>query len=106
MYQKCRLIFFHLCHIQLKTIFPKLIQVFLQVFQDGVQTEDKAEAEQESVTSELIDLENADQEEDQADESDEILETKPRVVPPPGSGQRIYEIDPMLEGHRAHLDYR
>lgn len=33
-------------------------------------------------------------------------EEKPRCIPPPGSGQRIYEIDPHLLGHRAHLDYR
>lgn len=31
---------------------------------------------------------------------------KPREIPPPGKGQRIYEIDPMLEGHKAHLEYR
>ncbi|CAA6660717.1 unnamed protein product [Spirodela intermedia] len=74
--------------------------------EDGEAASDDLQAEQESVTSELTLLEEADQEEDQADESDESLETKPRSVPPPGSGQRIYEIDPMLEGHRAHLDYR
>lgn len=27
-------------------------------------------------------------------------------IPPPGPGQRIYEIDPLLSGHREHLDYR
>ncbi|KAG0490708.1 hypothetical protein HPP92_007571 [Vanilla planifolia] len=27
-------------------------------------------------------------------------------IPPPGSGQKIYEIDPYLQNHRAHLDYR
>ncbi|CAL5027661.1 unnamed protein product [Urochloa decumbens] len=35
-----------------------------------------------------------------------LVEEKPRVVPPPGDGQRIYQIDPMLEGFRNHLDYR
>ena len=30
----------------------------------------------------------------------------PRVIPPPGEGQRIYDLDPYLKGHRAHLDYR
>ncbi|EPS60100.1 hypothetical protein M569_14702, partial [Genlisea aurea] len=29
-----------------------------------------------------------------------------RIVPPPGSGQRIYEIDPLLRNYRDHLDYR
>lgn len=31
---------------------------------------------------------------------------QPRVVPPPGTGQRIYEIDPLLNKHREHLEYR
>ncbi|OEL19739.1 1,4-alpha-glucan-branching enzyme 2-2, chloroplastic/amyloplastic [Dichanthelium oligosanthes] len=35
-----------------------------------------------------------------------LVEEKPRVIPTPGDGQRIYEIDPMLEGFRNHLDYR
>lgn len=35
-----------------------------------------------------------------------VVEEKPRVIPPPGDGQRIYQIDPMLEGFRNHLDYR
>jgi 1,4-alpha-glucan branching enzyme len=35
-----------------------------------------------------------------------LVEEKPRVIPPPGDGQRIYEIDPMLKGFRNHLDYR
>lgn len=33
-------------------------------------------------------------------------EAKSRSIPPPGSGQRIYEIDPSLTGFRQHLDYR
>ncbi|KAL6841200.1 hypothetical protein ACP4OV_028973 [Aristida adscensionis] len=35
-----------------------------------------------------------------------VVEKKPLVIPPPGDGQRIYQIDPMLEGYRSHLDYR
>ncbi|VAH47603.1 unnamed protein product [Triticum turgidum subsp. durum] len=31
---------------------------------------------------------------------------KPRVVPKPGDGQKIYEIDPTLKDFRSHLDYR
>ncbi|XP_072981462.1 1,4-alpha-glucan-branching enzyme 1, chloroplastic/amyloplastic-like isoform X2 [Typha angustifolia] len=31
---------------------------------------------------------------------------RPRIVPPPGNGQKIYEIDPSLKDHRTHLDYR
>lgn len=33
-------------------------------------------------------------------------ENRPKVVPPPGSGQKIYEIDPLLNNYRAHIDYR
>ncbi|XAR69716.1 1,4-alpha-glucan branching enzyme [Bertholletia excelsa] len=29
-----------------------------------------------------------------------------RSIPPPGNGQKIYDIDPMLRSHRSHLDYR
>lgn len=29
-----------------------------------------------------------------------------RSIPPPGTGQRIYEIDPLLNSYREHLDYR
>ena len=27
-------------------------------------------------------------------------------IPPPGTGQRIYEIDPLLRSYSEHLDYR
>lgn len=33
-------------------------------------------------------------------------EARLKSIPPPGSGQKIYEIDPLLRGHREHLDYR
>ena len=33
-------------------------------------------------------------------------EVKPRTIPPPGTGQKIYEVDPSLQGHRQHLDFR
>ncbi|XP_028784874.1 1,4-alpha-glucan-branching enzyme 1, chloroplastic/amyloplastic isoform X1 [Neltuma alba] len=33
-------------------------------------------------------------------------EAKPKIIPPPGTGQRIYEIDPSLLGYRGHLDFR
>ncbi|KAL7247873.1 hypothetical protein ACSBR2_002724 [Camellia fascicularis] len=29
-----------------------------------------------------------------------------RSIPPPGTGQRIYEIDPLLTSHREHLDFQ
>ncbi|XP_034694883.1 1,4-alpha-glucan-branching enzyme 1, chloroplastic/amyloplastic-like isoform X3 [Vitis riparia] len=33
-------------------------------------------------------------------------EARPKSIPPPGTGQRIYEIDPFLRGYREHIDYR
>ncbi|CAA0837880.1 1-4-alpha-glucan-branching enzyme 2-2-chloroplastic/amyloplastic [Striga hermonthica] len=38
--------------------------------------------------------------------SDESSRVRKKVIPPPGSGQRIYEIDPLLINYREHLDYR
>ena len=35
-----------------------------------------------------------------------LAEPTVRSIPPPGSGQRIYEIDPYLLAHKGHLDYR
>lgn len=33
-------------------------------------------------------------------------EVKPKIIPPPGTGQKIFEIDPFLQAHRQHLDFR
>lgn len=33
-------------------------------------------------------------------------EARAKSIPPPGTGQRIYEIDPFLKEHHEHLDYR
>ena len=71
-----------------------------------IQIEDKVEAKAQLVKSELEVLDETDQEEDDFDGCTEAVRTKPRVVPPIGTGQKIYEIDPMLAAHRAHLDYR
>ncbi|KAL1545731.1 1,4-alpha-glucan branching enzyme [Salvia divinorum] len=38
--------------------------------------------------------------------SNASMRIRGKIIPPPGSGQRIYEIDPMLSNHRQHLDYR
>lgn len=38
--------------------------------------------------------------------SNESEEVRKRAIPPPGTGQRIYEIDPLLRGFSGHLDYR
>ena len=73
-------------------------------------TEDEngIEVEQKSISSEtLVEVEGGELPESLATEKiDEPMEEKPGVIPPPGSGQKIYEYDPYLEAHRAHLDYR
>ncbi|KAJ3675082.1 hypothetical protein LUZ60_004124 [Juncus effusus] len=38
--------------------------------------------------------------------TEQVAEAKGRMIPPPGDGQRIFQIDPMLEGFRGHLEYR
>lgn len=37
---------------------------------------------------------------------DESARIRGKIIPPPGNGQKIYEIDPMLNNHRQHLNYR
>ncbi|XLR62622.1 hypothetical protein S83_013294 [Arachis hypogaea] len=37
-------------------------------------------------------------------EKDEVVKIK--IIPPPGCGKKIYEIDPLLLTHRDHLDSR
>lgn len=49
------------------------------------------------------DLESSGLTHDISKEKDMVRE---RSIPPPGTGQRIYEIDPILRRHREHLDYR
>ncbi|XP_039125047.1 LOW QUALITY PROTEIN: 1,4-alpha-glucan-branching enzyme 2-2, chloroplastic/amyloplastic-like [Dioscorea cayenensis subsp. rotundata] len=64
--------------------------------------------EQQSFASEtLVEVEGGELPESLATvKIDEPMEEKLGVIPPPGSGQKIYEYDPQLEAHRAHLDYR
>lgn len=38
--------------------------------------------------------------------SSESEKVRERTILPPGSGQRIYEIDPLLRNFSGHLDYR
>lgn len=38
--------------------------------------------------------------------SDESNRIREKGIPPPGLGQKIYEIDPLLTNYRQHLDYR
>ncbi|KAG6427503.1 hypothetical protein SASPL_111749 [Salvia splendens] len=37
--------------------------------------------------------------------SSESMRIRGKIIPPPGTGQRIYKIDPMLSSHCQHLDY-
>ncbi|XP_057438157.1 1,4-alpha-glucan-branching enzyme 1, chloroplastic/amyloplastic isoform X2 [Lotus japonicus] len=65
---------------------------------------------QGSVVSSLVDVSTSAQTKKASVHSDmkviEINEVKPRIIPPPGIGQKIYEIDPFLQTHRDHLDFR
>lgn len=91
---------------------PLVTDEDLKVLEDVVDlpTEDEngIEVEQNSISSEtLVEVEGGELPESLATEKiDEPMEEKPGVIPPPGSGQKIYEYDPYLEAHRAHLDYR
>lgn len=68
---------------------------------DGVTMEDE-KIEDEAISS--LDVGSVD------DETPSPLEatasTATKTIPPPGTGQKIYEIDPLLKGFRDHLDYR
>lgn len=41
-----------------------------------------------------------------ADISKESDRVRQRSIPPPGTGQKIFKIDPLLSGYCEHLDYR
>lgn len=64
---------------------------------------------QEDVEASVLELSNDRILRDQSDKVDNLLEDvkeKRKIIPPPGTGQKIYEIDPYLKEYRAHLDYR
>ena len=63
--------------------------------------------------SQVADLDDNDLLEETSDPLEVVTSSKTvetteikRTIPPPGTGQRIYEIDPALNVHRRHLDYR
>lgn len=67
--------------------------------------------EQESASSSLVGDDGRAQSEDSSARIDgtksiEKDAARPRTIPPPGTGQRIYEIDPLLNSHHEHLNYR
>ena len=66
---------------------------------------------QGSVTSSLVDVNTNAQAKKTSVSGDKKVkiksdEAKPRIIPPPGIGQKIYEIDPLLQAHRGHVDFR
>ncbi|KAI5425540.1 1,4-alpha-glucan-branching enzyme 1, chloroplastic/amyloplastic isoform 1 [Lathyrus oleraceus] len=64
--------------------------------------------EKGSVTSSsLVDVNTDTQAKKTSVHSDKKVKVdKPKIIPPPGTGQKIYEIDPLLQAHRQHLDFR
>ncbi|TQE04341.1 hypothetical protein C1H46_010126 [Malus baccata] len=78
---------------------------------DNVAKED--EEKLEDAPSIVVD--NVDEAEAKVEDTPRPLEVKAstaannatgKTIPPPGNGQKIYEIDSLLVGHRNHLDYR
>jgi 1,4-alpha-glucan branching enzyme len=59
------------------------------------------------VSSSLVDVNTDAQVKKTSVHSDKKVKIdKPKIIPPPGTGQKIYEIDPFLEPYRQHLDFR
>ncbi|XP_058739081.1 1,4-alpha-glucan-branching enzyme 1, chloroplastic/amyloplastic [Vicia villosa] len=59
------------------------------------------------VSSSLVDVNTDTQTKKTSIDSDKKVKVdKPKIIPPPGTGQKIYEIDPLLQAHRQHLDFR
>lgn len=83
-----------------------------QVLQEvaGLPDEDetKVDAERTPASSESVsdEIMKEGKHSDKVNKGLEKSEEKQRIIPSPGAGQRIYEIDPLLKDHRAHLDYR
>jgi 1,4-alpha-glucan branching enzyme len=74
---------------------------------DVQKTEEAQETETLDQTSALSTSGSISYKEDFAKMSHSVdQEVGQRKIPPPGDGKRIYDIDPMLNSHRNHLDYR
>ncbi|TYI32903.1 hypothetical protein ES332_A04G094700v1 [Gossypium tomentosum] len=87
-------------------------QVIHNVDSEGMEDEKKIEVEEQESFPSVF---SNNDEEAHAEEpsvplhrnaSTEKTEAKPRSIPPPGAGQKIYEIDSLLLGFRDHIDYR
>lgn len=77
----------------------------------GLSSSTEATGGEDSASVQLLDGDGETEEEGTSDALSETISNesaiiRERVVPPPGIGQRIYEIDPSLNNHRGHLDYR
>ncbi|KAK1300227.1 hypothetical protein QJS10_CPB13g01652 [Acorus calamus] len=82
----------------IKTDQPSAASSALNVDGEGKIDADETSATTESVTEEVKN--------ETIPSSDGGIHVKPRTIRPPGTGQRIYEIDPLLKAHKGHLDYR
>ncbi|KAJ0087820.1 hypothetical protein Patl1_32398 [Pistacia atlantica] len=71
-----------------------------------MEDEEKVEIEETVSASTFVEPSFPLQEKVSTEESEAETEVRPGSIPPPGRGQRIYEIDPTLTGFRQHLDYR
>ncbi|KAJ0027524.1 hypothetical protein Pint_35900 [Pistacia integerrima] len=71
-----------------------------------MEDEEKVEIEEIVSASTFVEPSFPLQEKVSTEESEAETEVRPGSIPPPGRGQRIYEIDPTLTGFRQHLDYR
>ena len=89
-----------------------LLQVIHEVDSEEMEDNEKVEVEeQESVPSALANNDVVARAKEPSvplhrKVSTEKSEAKSRSIPPPGAGQKIYEIDPTLLGFREHIDYR
>lgn len=71
-----------------------------------MEDEQKVETEETVSASSFVEPSFPLQENVSTEETEAKTEVRTRSIPPPGRGQRIYEIDPILTGFRQHLDYR
>lgn len=77
-----------------------------QTIEAHEKTKEETDQDPQSLPVDNIDGDQAPLEEISIPSENKKAETTVRSIPPPGSGQRIYDIDPYLSSHRGHLDYR
>ncbi|TVU29892.1 hypothetical protein EJB05_21483 [Eragrostis curvula] len=68
---------------------------------EGVGAEGKIESSEATLGSDEADVEALNK-----IPTESAAEGRPRDVPQPSNGQKIYELDPMLQGYKYHLEYR